>query len=155
MEIAQYLKEHGVAFCDAPVSGGVRGASAGTLTCMYGGEEGAIEEAMKFSACFAKNQSRIGPVGAGHATKAINNISSERMVSSKRAGLPQGDRGEARSLHRRRLERPQQEVTRFESVSRLCEGFPSKFRPRDSFCVFGRFLALLGTQGGSGLCEDP
>ena len=46
------------------------------------------------------------------ATKAINNISSERMVSSKRA---LGDRGEARSLHRRRLERPQQEVTRFES----------------------------------------
>lgn len=29
---------------------------------------------MQFSQAFAKNQERIGPVGAGHATKAINNI---------------------------------------------------------------------------------
>ncbi|MDQ3208434.1 MAG: NAD(P)-dependent oxidoreductase [Gemmatimonadota bacterium] len=71
--IAQRLAGHGVAFADAPVSGGVSGAEAGTLTVMVGGDEETFERARPMLAAFGKRIERLGPVGAGHAMKAVNN----------------------------------------------------------------------------------
>ncbi|MEO7137670.1 MAG: NAD(P)-dependent oxidoreductase [Gemmatimonadales bacterium] len=71
--IAQRLAGHGVAFADAPVSGGVSGAEAGTLTVMVGGDEETFERARPVLAAFGKRIERLGPVGAGHAMKAVNN----------------------------------------------------------------------------------
>lgn len=70
--IAVRLAKHDVAFLDAPVSGGVKGAEAGTLTVMCGGSPAAFERARPVLETFGKNIVRCGDVGAGHAVKAMN-----------------------------------------------------------------------------------
>ncbi|HEV8176682.1 MAG TPA: NAD(P)-dependent oxidoreductase, partial [Gemmatimonadales bacterium] len=72
-DIAGRLARHGVAFADAPVSGGVGGAEAGTLTVMVGGDEETFARARPVLAAFGKRIEHLGPVGAGHAMKAVNN----------------------------------------------------------------------------------
>jgi len=70
--LAERLREKGVVYLDAPVSGGTAGAEAGTLTVMLGGPEEAVERVRPYLA-YAKKVVHVGPVGAGHAVKAINN----------------------------------------------------------------------------------
>jgi 3-hydroxyisobutyrate dehydrogenase len=70
---AATLAKHGVEFVDAPVSGGTSGAERGTLTVMLGGSEAAVERARRYVAPYAGKTEHVGPVGAGHALKAINN----------------------------------------------------------------------------------
>jgi 3-hydroxyisobutyrate dehydrogenase len=72
-ELAARLSEKGVGFVDAPVSGGTSGAEAGTLTVMLGGEQRWVERALEVVSVFSSKAVHVGPVGAGHATKAINN----------------------------------------------------------------------------------
>jgi 3-hydroxyisobutyrate dehydrogenase len=71
--IAQRLARRGVAFADAPVSGGVSGAEAGTLTVMVGGDDASFERARPVLSAFARRIEHLGPAGAGHAMKAVNN----------------------------------------------------------------------------------
>jgi len=70
---AEMLAVDGVTFFDAPVSGGVRGAIAGTLTVMTGGDTTVIENHRALLSCVGK-VIHVGPVGAGHAVKALNNL---------------------------------------------------------------------------------
>jgi 3-hydroxyisobutyrate dehydrogenase len=72
-EIAARLAKRGVAFVDAPVSGGTSGAEAGALTVMLGGEQTDAQRAREYVAPFAGKTTHVGPVGAGHALKAVNN----------------------------------------------------------------------------------
>ena len=71
--IAGRLAARGVSFADAPVSGGVSGAEAGTLTIMVGADAETYNRAYVVLSAFGKRIERLGPVGAGHATKAVNN----------------------------------------------------------------------------------
>lgn len=71
--IAGRLAAQGVEFVDAPVSGGVNGAEAATLTVMAGGTAEALERGKPVLGCFAKRIELMGPVGTGHAMKAVNN----------------------------------------------------------------------------------
>jgi 3-hydroxyisobutyrate dehydrogenase len=71
--IAAGLARRAVAFADAPVSGGVSGAVAGTLTVMVGGEPDTFRRALPVLQSFGKRIEHVGPVGAGHAVKAVNN----------------------------------------------------------------------------------
>jgi 3-hydroxyisobutyrate dehydrogenase len=71
--IAERLAPAGVAFADAPVSGGISGAEAGTLTVMVGGDEATFERARPVLSAFGRRIEHLGPVGTGHAMKAINN----------------------------------------------------------------------------------
>ena len=71
--IAQRLAGRGVAFADAPVSGGVKGAEAGTLTVMVGSDGAVFDRARPILSAFGKRIEHLGPVGAGHAVKAVNN----------------------------------------------------------------------------------
>jgi 3-hydroxyisobutyrate dehydrogenase len=70
---AAWLAERGVGFVDAPVSGGTSGAVKGTLTVMLGGEERWVERARTYVAPYAGKVEHVGPVGAGHGLKAVNN----------------------------------------------------------------------------------
>ncbi len=70
---AGMLAEKGVGFVDAPVSGGTDGAAAGKLTVMLGGSEEHVARAREIVAPFSGRVVHVGPVGAGHAVKAINN----------------------------------------------------------------------------------
>jgi len=70
---AATLAAHGAAFVDAPVSGGTSGAEQGTLTVMLGGADGAVERARRYVQPYARKVEHVGPVGTGHALKAVNN----------------------------------------------------------------------------------
>jgi 3-hydroxyisobutyrate dehydrogenase len=71
--IAQRLAGKGIAFADAPVSGGVSGAEAGTLTVMVGADKEIFARARPVLSAFGRRIEHLGPVGAGHAMKAVNN----------------------------------------------------------------------------------
>jgi 3-hydroxyisobutyrate dehydrogenase len=71
--IADRLAERGVAFADAPVSGGTNGAEAGTLTIMVGADEATFARARPVLEAFGRRIEHVGPVGAGDALKAVNN----------------------------------------------------------------------------------
>lgn len=73
-EIAAELARRGAGFVDAPVSGGTNGAVAGTLTVMLGGEDRWVARAEPLVAPFASRVVHVGPVGAGHAVKAVNQV---------------------------------------------------------------------------------
>jgi len=72
-EFAKSLADRGIAFMDAPVSGGVVGARAGTLTVMCGGEPQVLERVRTVLEAFGKKIVLCGPVGSGHAVKAVSN----------------------------------------------------------------------------------
>jgi 3-hydroxyisobutyrate dehydrogenase len=71
--IAARLAEREIAFADAPVSGGTNGAEAGTLTIMVGADPETFRRAQPVLAAFGKRIEHMGPVGTGHAMKAVNN----------------------------------------------------------------------------------
>lgn len=71
--IAARLGALGFGFIDAPVSGGTNGAEAGTLTVMVGGTEEQFRRARPVLDCFGRRVEHMGPLGAGHAMKAVNN----------------------------------------------------------------------------------
>jgi 3-hydroxyisobutyrate dehydrogenase len=93
--IAQRLAAAGVGFVDAPVSGGVAGAEAGTLTVMVGGDATVLEAVRPILARFGTKIVHAGPVGAGHALKAVNNAllaahlwaTAEGLAAAARAGV--------------------------------------------------------------------
>ena len=64
----------GHAMIDAPVSGGVGGAEAGTLTFMVGGADDAFERAKPFLEAMGKNIVHAGGAGNGQAAKICNNM---------------------------------------------------------------------------------
>ena len=64
----------GAAFLDGPVSGGVGGASAGTLTFMVGGDEAAFGRAKPILEKMGKNIFHAGGAGTGQAAKICNNM---------------------------------------------------------------------------------
>jgi 3-hydroxyisobutyrate dehydrogenase len=92
--LAARLDAGGAVLVDAPVSGGVKGAVAGTLTIMVGGTTSAIQRVQPVLAHLG-TVVHAGPVGSGHAVKALNNllsathlwITSEAMVAGQRFGL--------------------------------------------------------------------
>lgn len=98
LELGEILKEKGIAFLDAPVSGGVTRAADGTIAIMVGGEQETIERARPLFEAVGENIFECGPLGAGHAMKALNNMLSalsvlattEALLIGKRFGLEPG-----------------------------------------------------------------
>ncbi len=64
----------GMEWVDAPVSGGVAGATAGTLAIMAGGNEATIENLRPVLAPLSARVTRMGPVGSGQVTKVCNQM---------------------------------------------------------------------------------
>lgn len=73
-EICAEAKALGLNMIDAPVSGGVTGAAAGTLTFMVGGQPEDLENARPALNAMGKNIVHCGPAGAGGVTKLANNL---------------------------------------------------------------------------------
>lgn len=73
-ELAAGITAKGRRFIDAPVSGGVGGAKAGTLTFICGGEPADIEEARPVLEKMGKNVFKAGGHGAGQVAKICNNM---------------------------------------------------------------------------------
>ncbi len=89
------LAEHGIAMLDAPVSGGDRGAIAGTLSIMVGGNENTFQRCMPIFQAMGKTIVHVGESGAGQVVKACNQIVvaliieavSEALVLGSKAGV--------------------------------------------------------------------
>ena len=85
----------GVAYLDAPVSGGPAGAAAGTLTMMIGGEATALARARSVLALLTQRIVHVGGPGAGQVAKLVNNLlvathlvtAAEALRLGARAGL--------------------------------------------------------------------
>ncbi len=73
-ELNQQAKQAGFAMIDAPVSGGVNGAKAGTLTLMVGGDDATFARAKPFLECVGKNIIHAGVAGNGQVAKICNNM---------------------------------------------------------------------------------
>jgi 3-hydroxyisobutyrate dehydrogenase len=94
-EVGEAAAAMGIAFMDAPVSGGVAAAAAGTLAFMCGGTEEAFASAKLILQDMGKNIFHAGPAGAGQVAKGCNNMllaihmigSSEALEMGARNGL--------------------------------------------------------------------
>jgi 3-hydroxyisobutyrate dehydrogenase len=73
-EVGEAMKAKGFDFVDAPVSGGIAAAAAGTLALMVGGTDEQFERAKSFLEPMAKAVIHAGQLGAGQAAKICNNM---------------------------------------------------------------------------------
>lgn len=72
--LAALLTAAGMSMIDAPVSGGPKGAITGTMTMVIGGTDEDVARAMPILEAMSAKRVHVGPVGAGHVTKIINNL---------------------------------------------------------------------------------
>jgi 3-hydroxyisobutyrate dehydrogenase len=92
---AERLAGRGVGFVDAPVSGGSEGAQKATLTIFCGGDTANVERARPVLSTMGRTITHVGPVGAGQAVKAVNQVIlagtylgvAEGIVLALKAGL--------------------------------------------------------------------
>ncbi len=93
--LAARLATHGITMLDAPVSGGDKGAIAGTLSIMVGGDEDTFKRCMPIFQAMGKTIVHVGGSGAGQVVKACNQIVvaliieavSEALVLGSKAGV--------------------------------------------------------------------
>lgn len=94
-ELGKVLAARGTPFIDAPVSGGVKGAIAASLAIMVGGDKVIYERVKPLLGRMGSQLFHAGPLGAGHAIKALNNYVSaaglvaacEAIIAAERFGL--------------------------------------------------------------------
>jgi 3-hydroxyisobutyrate dehydrogenase-like beta-hydroxyacid dehydrogenase len=91
-ELAVQADRYGVAFVDAPVSGGQAGAVAGQLTAMAGGTAQALEQARPIIMAYAKAVTHMGPAGSGQLAKMVNQICIAGVVQGLAEGLAFAER---------------------------------------------------------------
>ncbi len=84
------LAELGIAFIDAPVSGGVGGAKAGTLTFIVGGQASHFEQAKTVLVNMGKNLFHAGDIGAGQVAKICNNMLLSVLMAGTSEALQMG-----------------------------------------------------------------
>jgi 3-hydroxyisobutyrate dehydrogenase-like beta-hydroxyacid dehydrogenase len=93
-EVAEALGDSGVACLDAPVSGGVAGARAGTLTIMAAGDAGVLERTRPLLAVLGGNVVHVGDEpGQGQLAKVLNNLLSATAIAITSEALVLGVRG--------------------------------------------------------------
>lgn len=93
--LAERLAERGVSMLDAPVSGGDKGAIAGTLSIMVGGEHDVFRRIQPILEAMGKTITYVGTSGSGQVVKACNQIvvaltieaASEALVLGSKAGV--------------------------------------------------------------------
>lgn len=97
-ELGAVLAARGFPFIDAPVSGGVKGAVAATLAIMVGGDPAVFERVKPLLEKLGNALFHAGPLGAGHAIKALNNYVSaaglaatcEALLAARAFGIDPG-----------------------------------------------------------------
>ncbi len=89
---AAVLRERGIGFLDAPVSGGVEGARNGRLSIMVGGDAANLEEARPALESYAARIAHMGDTGKGQATKAVNQVLVAGINEAVCEGLALGER---------------------------------------------------------------
>ncbi len=84
--LAEFLAGRGIGLIDAPVSGGVKKAVNGTLAIMVGGDPALFQAHRPVLELMGKAITHVGPIGAGHALKALNNyVSAAALIATVEA----------------------------------------------------------------------
>lgn len=91
-ELYAAAKDKGIAFVDAPVSGGQAGAENGQLSIMCGGDQAQYDQAERVINIYAKLCRRIGESGAGQMTKMCNQIAIAGLVQGLSEALHFADK---------------------------------------------------------------
>jgi 3-hydroxyisobutyrate dehydrogenase len=94
-DFAARLSDRDLRMIDAPVSGGSEGARNATLTIFVGGDERDVERARPVLSALGRTITHVGPIGAGQAVKAVNQVIlagtylgvAEGIVLAMKAGL--------------------------------------------------------------------
>jgi 3-hydroxyisobutyrate dehydrogenase len=87
-QLADDLAARGISLIDAPVSGGVRRAQDGSLAIMAGGDAADIQCARPLFEAMGKSIFPTGPIGSGHAVKALNNyVSAAGLAAACEAAI--------------------------------------------------------------------
>jgi 3-hydroxyisobutyrate dehydrogenase len=87
-QLGALLGDHGVMMLDAPVSGGVKKAADATLSIMVGGDSEIVARCRPVLQAMGKQIFLTGPLGSGHAMKALNNyVSAAGLVAAAEAVL--------------------------------------------------------------------
>jgi 3-hydroxyisobutyrate dehydrogenase len=86
-ELAAEAARRGLAFLDAPVSGGQSGAERGALTVMVGGDAAAYAAVAPVLACYARKHAHMGSAGSGQLTKLTNQICIAGLIQSLAEGV--------------------------------------------------------------------
>jgi 3-hydroxyisobutyrate dehydrogenase len=85
-KFAERLDGLGLAMVDAPVSGGSEGARNATLTIFVGGHERDVERARPVLTAMGRTITHVGPIGAGQAVKAVNQV----IIAGTYLGVAEG-----------------------------------------------------------------
>jgi 3-hydroxyisobutyrate dehydrogenase len=96
--LAGLVAAKAMSFVDAPVSGGPKGAIAGTMTMVIGGADEDVARVMPVLERMSAKRVHVGPAGAGHVTKIVNNLlcaahlltAAEAMRIAREAGVDAG-----------------------------------------------------------------
>ncbi|SAL75137.1 6-phosphogluconate dehydrogenase [Caballeronia terrestris] len=94
-KVAAALAEMKIGFVDGPVSGGPKGAATATMTMVLGGSEQDVAAVEPILSVISAKRVHVGPAGAGHVTKIINNLltgihllaASEAVRAAEAAGV--------------------------------------------------------------------
>lgn len=90
VKTADTLAEKGVEMVDAPVSGALAGAQAAKLVFMVGGKKESVSRVLPLLHVMGEKVFHLGPVGAGHAMKCINNLITAMTFMATAEGLSMG-----------------------------------------------------------------
>jgi 3-hydroxyisobutyrate dehydrogenase len=134
-----------VTFMDAPVSGGVAGATAGTLTVMVGGDAQVLERVRPIFEVVGSCVFHAGPIGCGHALKALNNLMSathllvsiEALAAATRFGLDPARFVEAVNQSTGRSASTENKLPKFVLPERYDSGFGLQLMVKDMRIALG------------------
>src|SRR5712671_3030967 len=157
--VAAAAAEAGFDILDAPVSGGVGGAEAATLTFMVGGQEAVFSRARPILAAMGRTIVHAGPAGNGQAAKICNNARrlNDRGVRGLLACRAARARGADIVRHQRKIFRPMLGVDELLPGSRAGPGLAGQSRLRARLHRGDDAEgSSIGSAGGRGECRaDP
>jgi 3-hydroxyisobutyrate dehydrogenase len=137
--LAARLGDLGLRFVDAPVSGGVRGATAGRLAILAGGAKEDLDQLAPVFAPLASTVIAVGPVGSGHAAKALNNLVSAATLSvtvealrlGERFGIPPAVMTDVLNSSSGRSNTSEKKVAQFMTNGTFASGFALQLMAKD------------------------
>ena len=148
--LAQRLAARGLPMLDAPVSGGVRGARAASLSCLVGGAPDDLARATPLLSAMAGPIIHVGGTGAGHAAKALNNLVSaatmsvtvEALAVAESFGIPADTMTKVLNSSSGRSNTSENKVAQFMISGRFDSGFSLQLMAKDVGLAVGLAAAL-------------
>jgi 3-hydroxyisobutyrate dehydrogenase len=148
--LAARLRARGLPMLDAPVSGGVRGARAASLSVLAGGSADDLARATPLLDAMAGTIIHVGDAGSGHAAKALNNLVSAATMSvtvealsvAEAFGISADTMTKVLNSSSGRSNTSENKVAQFMISGRFDSGFSLALMAKDVGLALGLALAL-------------